>query len=144
MIIISLCVSLASNVTLVIIEDSSSRAALGSNITPLLILYGNSGSGKSTAVELLCKENNIEIVDWDEEAMMMTNATTTAAAAIGYGPSSSKRRYSAFPSTAGQVYDVRSQHDSSMINSFYDLDITGGEGGGGNNKVREGIDSTAH
>jgi hypothetical protein len=40
------------------------------------MLCGSSGCGKSTAVELICKENNIHIVTWGEESWEMVKKSS--------------------------------------------------------------------
>jgi energy-coupling factor transporter ATP-binding protein EcfA2 len=65
---------------------------------PILLLFGNSGSGKSTAIELLCKEYEIEIVNWNEDML-----------------SSSMKSLQVFSNTS-------SLSSSSYVSSFYSME----------------------
>lgn len=47
--------------------DLTSRFNGRSQLPPIIVLYGVSGSGKSSAVELICKEMEIGISQWSDE-----------------------------------------------------------------------------
>lgn len=78
----------------------------GSRRLPILFMFGNSGGGKSTAIELLCKQSNILIRNWQ--------STTDY--------SQFKSSFKGLSLSNSTVRRRRKKGGSSILDSFYDED----------------------
>lgn len=86
--------------------------------TSLLILYGNSGSGKSLAIELICKEMGIEVGQWSDDCWDVNRSIVSSS-------------HSSFPSSSQGIsaqskllFDVDSleskvTYRNTIVNFFY-------------------------
>lgn len=75
---------------------------------PILFMYGNSGGGKSTAIELLCKQSNIFIRNWQSTTDYSQFNSSFKSLSLSNSANSSVRR--------------RRKKGSNILDSFYDED----------------------